>query len=99
MIGVVWEFIVKPEAVQAFQHAYGPDGEWVALFQRHPGYHGTSLLRDTVIKGRFLTVDRWESESLYDQMLRSSRPEYLRLDQKFAALTVSERKLGAWTED
>jgi quinol monooxygenase YgiN len=99
MIGIVWEFIVKDEAVQEFQHAYGPGGEWAILFQQHPGYHGTSLLQDTVVKGRFLTVDRWESEELYDRMLRSSRPEYSRLDRKFGALTVSERKLGAWTED
>jgi quinol monooxygenase YgiN len=99
MIGIVWEFVVKDEAVQEFQQAYGPDGEWAALFRRHPGYHGTTLLQDTVIKGRFLTVDRWESEALYDQMFQSSRPEYSRLDQKFEAMTISERKLGVWTED
>ena len=28
MIAIVWEFIVKEEAVPAFQRAYGPDGEW-----------------------------------------------------------------------
>ena len=99
MIAIIWEFIVKDEAMDAFQRAYGRDGEWAALFRKYSGYQGTSLLQDTVIKGRFLTVDRWESEALYDQMLQSSRWEYSRLDQKFEALTISERKLGAWTED
>jgi len=34
MIAIVWEFIVKEEAVSAFQRAYGPDGEWAALFRQ-----------------------------------------------------------------
>lgn len=99
MVGIVWEFIVKNEAVAEFRHAYGPDGEWVALFRRYPGYAGTSLLQDTVIPGRFLTVDRWETEALYEQMLSATKEDYARLDQSFSKLTVSERKLGAWSED
>lgn len=99
MVGIVWEFIVRDEAVTEFRRGYGPDGEWAALFRQYPGYAGTSLLQDTVKPGRFITIDRWESEALYDQMLQSTREEYSRLDKMFEALTVSERKLGAWTED
>ena len=99
MVGIVWEFIVKSEAEAEFRHAYGPEGEWVALFKKYPGYAGTSLLKDTVIPGRFLTIDRWETEALYDQMLESTRQDYARLDKHFSNLTVSERKLGAWSED
>jgi hypothetical protein len=32
MIAIVWEFIVKEEAVSAFLRAYGPGGEWAGLF-------------------------------------------------------------------
>lgn len=99
MVGIVWEFIVRDEAVARFRRAYGPDGEWAVLFRKFPGYAGTSLLQDTVTPGRFITIDRWESEALYDQMLQSTREDYSRLDKMFEALTVSERKLGAWTED
>jgi heme-degrading monooxygenase HmoA len=68
MIAIVWEFLVKDEAVPAFRRAYGPEGDWAALFRKHPGYGGTSLLQDTTVRGRFLTIDRWESESLFRQM-------------------------------
>ncbi len=96
MIAIVWEFIVKDEAVPAFRRAYGPDGDWAALFRRHPGYEGTILLQDTTTKARFLTIDRWENESQFDQMHHASRQEYSRLDALFGELTVSERKLGVF---
>ena len=96
MIAIVWEFLVKDEAVPAFQRGYGPDGEWAALFRRHPGYEGTTLLQDTTAKGRFLTIDRWESESLFDRMHDTSQHEYSRLDTLFEELTVSERRLGVF---
>ena len=94
MIAIVWEFIVKEEAVSAFQRAYGPDGEWAALFRQHPGYEGTTLLQDTTVRERFLTIDRWQNESLFDQMHRTRQQEYSRLDAMFAELTVSERRVG-----
>ena len=96
MIAIVWEFIVKDGAVPAFQRAYGPDGEWAAFFRQHPGYGGTTLLQDTTVSGRFLTIDRWESGSLFDQMQHTSQQEYSRLDAMFQELTLSERKLGVF---
>jgi len=96
MIAIVWEFIVKDEAVAAFQHAYGPDGAWAALFRQYPGYGGTSLLQDTTVRGRFLTIDHWESEWHFDQMHDASREAYARLDARFGALTVSERRIGVF---
>ncbi|MEX2271508.1 MAG: hypothetical protein WD690_08565 [Vicinamibacterales bacterium] len=36
MIQVVWQFVVKEEAVDRFERAYGPNGEWARLFARHP---------------------------------------------------------------
>jgi quinol monooxygenase YgiN len=96
MIAIVWEFIVKDEDVSAFQRAYGPDGDWAALFRQHPGYEGTTLLQDAAARGRFLTIDRWESEALFDQMHHTSQQEYSRLDAMFGELTVSERKLGVF---
>jgi heme-degrading monooxygenase HmoA len=96
MVEIVWEFIVKEDAVSAFQQAYGPHGEWVALFRQHSGYEGTRLLRDTATSERFLTVDRWESEAQFDQMHQASQQEYSRLDSIFGQLTVSERKIGVF---
>jgi hypothetical protein len=96
MIAIVWEFIVKEETVAEFQRAYGPDGDWAVLFRRYTGYAGTTLLQDAELRTRFLTIDRWESEALFDRMLGESRQEYLRLDSAFSELTVSERKLGVF---
>jgi hypothetical protein len=96
MIAIVWEFIVRDEAVPVFQEAYGPNGEWVALFRRHSGYGGTRLLRDRTAKGRFLTIDLWEAEALFEQMHQESQQEYSRLDNLFGELTISERKLGVF---
>jgi heme-degrading monooxygenase HmoA len=96
MISIVWEFVVKDEAVSAFLQAYGAHGEWVALFRQHAGYGGTSLLQDTTTPGRFLTIDRWETEAQFNQMHQASQQEYSRLDVLFGNWTVSERKLGVF---
>jgi hypothetical protein len=96
MIEIVWEFIVKSEAIPQFRKAYGPDGDWAVLFGQHPGYRGTTLLQDTASERRFLTIDRWEAESQFDQMLRTGQQEYSRLDSICDELTLSERKLGVF---
>ena len=98
MIAIVWEFVVKDEAIEAFRRAYGPAGEWVALFRRHPGYEGTRLLQDTAAPARFLTIDRWQSEARFERMRRESGPEYARLDARFGELTISERRIGTFEE-
>ena len=96
MISIVWEFVVKEDAVPAFQRAYGPTGEWVALFRQHAGFEGTTLLQDSAARGRFLTIDRWQSEAHFDQMKRESHREYARLDALFEGMTLSERKVGVF---
>jgi heme-degrading monooxygenase HmoA len=96
MIAIVWEFIVREESIPEFRRAYGPGGEWAALFQRYPGFEGTTLLQDRATRGRFLTIDRWSSIERFDHMRRESRHEYTRLDTAFGALTVSERELGVF---
>ena len=94
MIEIVWEFIVKPEAVPRFRQAYGPAGDWAALFRGYPGYGGSVLLQDIASEQRFLTIDRWEGESHLDHMRRTAQREYSRLDAMFEELTISERELG-----
>lgn len=97
MIEIVWEFVVKPEAIEAFVDAYGPDGDWSQLFGLHPGYRGTTLLRDTHDPRRFLTVDRWESLEAFARMRADSAALYAELDRDLAPLTESERELGVFT--
>ena len=69
MIHVVWEFVVRPSAIDAFQRAYRPNGVWCRLFQSYPGYCGTILLRDRRNPRRFITVDVWARDSDRERML------------------------------
>jgi heme-degrading monooxygenase HmoA len=96
MIEIVWEFVVKPEAVRQFEQLYGTEGAWAALFSRYPGFAGTRLLQDTSFRQRFLTVDSWESESRFAEMRRAAQEEYTRLDAECENLTLSEREIGVF---
>lgn len=61
----VWEFLVSAGHRAAFEQHYGPEGTWVQLFRRFPGYRETLLLSDRSSPGRYLTIDRWQSEQAY----------------------------------
>jgi heme-degrading monooxygenase HmoA len=98
MIQVVWEFVVKPQAIEPFEQAYGPAGDWAVLFARYPGFRGTTLLRDVATPGRYLTVDSWESERHRDEMLTRARDEYARLDSSCADWMESEAEIGIFEE-
>lgn len=94
MFTYVWEYRVRPERVDDFCAHYGPDGSWVALFRRSPGYVGTRLLRDVNDSGRFLTIDNWESREDYATFRRRFESEFTELDERCEALTASEKHLG-----
>jgi len=61
----LWEFMVEPEHVEEFQRYYGPQGSWVELFRRAPGYIQTLLLRDSTDRRHFVTIDRWQNAEAY----------------------------------
>jgi len=90
----VWEFRVRPEAVAAFEAAYGPEGDWVRLFRRHAGYLGTDLLRDAAEPTRWLTIDRWRSRADRDRCRELAATEFDAIDRACEALTFDERHLG-----
>lgn len=94
----VWEFLVRPEQVADFERAYGPQGEWAALFRRAPGYIGTLLLRDASEANRYLTIDRWRSEQDYRQFREQYAAEYRAIDERCERLTLQERSLGIYEE-
>jgi heme-degrading monooxygenase HmoA len=98
MIHIVWEFVVKDGAAEAFAEGYGPGGDWAQLFARHAGYRGTSLWRDEAQPRRFMTVDRWDTLDHFHRMKTESAADYARLDSRFADLTESERELGVFSD-
>jgi len=94
----LWEFLVEPEHLEEFRRHYGPNGPWVELFRRSPGYLETLLLQDAREPRRFVTIDRWESEEAYRTFrVRFSR-EYADLDARCEHLTSRETSLGHYAE-
>ncbi|HVI58664.1 MAG TPA: antibiotic biosynthesis monooxygenase [Luteimonas sp.] len=93
---VIWEYEVRAGGEAAFEALYGPGGDWVALFRAHAGYLGTELLRDPE-SGRHLTIDRWTSEAAYAAFLAAAAPRYADIDARGDALTVGERRVGAYS--
>jgi heme-degrading monooxygenase HmoA len=96
MYHILWEYEVRRDRVAEFEALYGPDGAWARLFRSLEGYHGTELLRDTSRPTRFVTIDYWSSAADFERNLPAVREAYDRLDQEASALTIVERRLGAF---
>jgi heme-degrading monooxygenase HmoA len=89
-----WEYDVAPEHEPAFLRAYGPDGDWVQLFRRAPGYLRTELFRDIARPGRFVTLDYWETPEAFAAFRARFAKEFEALDVRCEALTVREAEIG-----
>ena len=94
----VWEFEVAASKRTEFVRCYGPEGDWVGLFRRAPGYVDTRLLADRTSSTRFLTLDRWRSPEDYEAFKVRYRADYDALDRKCEGLTVREVHLGSFLE-
>ena len=94
MIAILWRFQVRPEAREAFERVYGPEGDWAALFRRAPHYLGTELLRGP--DDSYLTVDRWRALADFDAFMAAHRADYEELDRATQGWTSEERSLGTW---
>jgi heme-degrading monooxygenase HmoA len=94
MIEIVREFVVKEEARDQFELAYGPGGAWSTLFARCPGFRGTTVLRDTENPRRYLTIDLWETGAQREQALAENKAEFSDLEAVFGEWTESKTEVG-----
>jgi heme-degrading monooxygenase HmoA len=92
---VIWEYRVRPGEAARFEALHGAQGEWAALFRAWPGYRATELLRRE--DDRYVTLDRWDSREAYERFQEEAREEYARIDAIGDALTLEERRVGAYT--
>jgi heme-degrading monooxygenase HmoA len=76
VIALVFSYEVREP--DAFEQAYGADGEWAEFFRQGAGYIGTELLRDVELPTRYLVIDRWESADAYNAFAAAHRDEYMR---------------------
>jgi len=90
----IWEYHIKSEYLSEFINTYAPDGDWVKLFQKCPGYIKTELKSDTDDPHRFVTIDYWQSYSAFSSMKQTIGNEYEKLDKKCEKYTLSENHLG-----
>jgi quinol monooxygenase YgiN len=98
MYHIVWEYEVRADQLTAFETLYGPTGAWALLFGAAEGYRGTELYRDTARPTHFMTLDRWTSRAAFEAYISTIGEAYGQLDEKAAALTTAERRLGAFDD-
>lgn len=96
MYCIVWDYEVRSDQLAAFEALYGPTGGWMRLFRAADGYEGTELYRETTRPTHFVTIDRWTSQEVFEAYLATIGEAYGRLEEQGAALTVWERRLGAF---
>lgn len=92
----IWEFRAAPEQRDAFERAYGPQGDWVRLFRMGEGYLGTELLADVGGGGRYLTLDRWSSKEAFEAFLRSHLEDYREIDRRLEGVRRQEAPYGSY---
>jgi heme-degrading monooxygenase HmoA len=96
MFVALWEYEVKPGCEESFQSAYGPQGDWVRLFQRDPHFRETRLLQDLSRPRFYFTLDYWDSETFFDQFKAANHAAYAAIDRASELLTLSERHLSSF---
>lgn len=104
MYVIVWQFQVAAEHEETFEHAYGPGGDWVRLFERSNDFQGTELLRAALAdqddgnvekSGRdYFTIDRWASRDAYIAFNDRYAREYQEMDNRFLELCEVEVCVG-----
>jgi heme-degrading monooxygenase HmoA len=100
VIALVFRYEVRDD--EAFERAYGPDGDWAKFFRQGRGYVGTELLHDVEEPGRYLVIDRWESAEAYNAFLADHDAEYMRRTDESRFHYVQELRFGTfenvWSE-
>lgn len=94
MIALVFRYEAREP--EAFEAAYGPDGDWARFFREGGGYIGTELLSNLDEPGRYLVIDRWESVDAYNTFLAEHQAEYVRLSDESRFAYIQELRFGAF---
>jgi heme-degrading monooxygenase HmoA len=94
MIATIRQYRVPRVYTHLFERAYGPSGDWAALFARIAGYRGTELLKTDAERNAYLSIDRWEDESAYRTALQCLEFDRAMLDDKCDDMTSEATWLG-----
>jgi hypothetical protein len=94
MIHIIWEFQIDPLQASKFEEIYGSWGAWSLLFQQSKDYHGTTLLKDSTMPGRYFTIDQWAKLDAFESFKAEHINAYNDLDHECEKLILIERKIG-----
>jgi heme-degrading monooxygenase HmoA len=94
VIALVFSYEVRD--AEAFERAYGADGDWAQFFRSGRGYIGTELLHDVELPGRYLVIDRWESAEEYNAFAAENRDAYMRRVDDTRFLYEQELRFGTF---
>ena len=94
MLVIVWEYMVRPDRLDEFETLYRPDGPWVDLFKKSPGFLSTTMMRDTRDPHRFVIADRWTSEAAHESFKREHAAGYDDLSERGERLHRAEHLIG-----
>jgi len=94
MLVIVWEYMARPDRLDEFETLYRPDGPWVELFKRSPGFVSTTLMRDVRDQHRFMIADRWMSEESYEAFKHDFAAEYQQLSLQGERVHRAEHEIG-----
>jgi heme-degrading monooxygenase HmoA len=101
LIALVFRYEVREP--EAFERAYGPNGDWASFFREGAGYIGTELLHDVEEPERYLVIDRWESAEAYNAFLNEHQTEYMRRTDEARFHYIQELRFGTfenvWDDD
>lgn len=61
------------------------------------GFLGSELLRSEERSEEFITIDRWDSREAFVGFMADCADQYAELDERYAALTLMETRLGAFS--
>ncbi len=96
MFVIVWQFVVKSGCEEAFERAYGADGDWAQFFRTGTGFVSVELLRDPRNPSAYSTIDRWKTATDYEEFSRQNAMEYREIDERCECLTVNETHGGSF---
>src|SRR5258708_32305727 len=97
MFVALWEYEVKPGCEESFQSAYGPQVDWVRLFQSNPHFRETRLLRDLSRPRFYFTLDYWDSETSFEEFKAANRTVYAAIHPTTEHLTGSDRHVSSFS--
>ena len=94
MVQLVWEFIARKTKSQNSSATMRAMDTGRNCLSAALDFDGTALLRDMERRGRYLTVDSWESAGAHHAMRAEFSREYEQLDRDCEDFTERESHLG-----